>query len=131
MRGEVAWLRLQCLQAAGRLDEALTESEALLATPVGRTLASKLHFLRGRIYQDARHDCGRAVSEYVALVGELGRRGDEAELRRAECLEQLGRRDDAGTAYEQYLRRPDPAAEAKARERLAILQRQGFRAKGQ
>jgi hypothetical protein len=120
MRGEVDWLRVQALERLGRLDDALGESEKLLATPAGRTLASELHMVRGRIY-DGRSDCGRAASEFVALVGEPGALGDEAELRRAECLEKLGRSDDAAAAYSQYLRRAEPKEAAKARDRLQAL----------
>lgn len=121
MRGEAAWLRVRALRDAGRLDDALATSEALLASAEGRALASELHWLRGQIYQDNRHDCAHAVSEFVALVGEAGERGDAAEVRRARCLEQLGRVDDAVQAYERYLSRPAPRREAEARERLAAL----------
>jgi tetratricopeptide (TPR) repeat protein len=130
LRTEVEWLRVQSLERAGRLDEALNTSETLLATPSGRRIASDLHFLRGRIYQDKRGDCASAASEFVAMIGETGLRGDEAELRRAQCLEKLGRHDDAVAAYERYLRRPRPASETKARERLLLLREQGFRPKG-
>jgi tetratricopeptide (TPR) repeat protein len=127
LRGEVEWLRVQSLDGSGRFDEALATSEALMATAAGRTLASELHFLRGRIYQDTRRDCARAVSEFVALVGEPGARGDEAEFRRATCLEELGRRDDARAAYERYLDRAAPASASKARERLRVLRPEGAR----
>lgn len=121
MRGEVAWLRVRSLRDLGRLDEALARSEALLSSPEGRALASELHWLRGRIYQDGRADCARAVSEFVALVGEPGPRGDEAELRRARCLERLGRSADAVEAYERYLERGDARHGAEARARLTEL----------
>ncbi|HWA71071.1 MAG TPA: hypothetical protein VG937_01985 [Polyangiaceae bacterium] len=121
MRGEAAWLRVRSLHAAGRVAEALAASEALLESPEGRALASELHWLRGRIYQENQHDCGQAASEFVALVGEPGLRGDEAELRRARCLEQLGRGEDAALAYQRYLTRSDPQRAAEARERLSAL----------
>ena len=121
LRGEMEWLRMQTLNRAGRHDEALAAGEALLATPVGRKMASELHWLRGQILQDSMGDCARAVSEFVALVGEPGERGDDAEMRRAQCLERLGRREDARAAYEQYLRRPEPARAAEARTRLSAL----------
>ena len=60
----------------------------------------------------------------MALVGEPGVRGDEAELRRAACLEQLGRHQDAKKAYAQYLERENPAAAGRARERLQSLENQ-------
>jgi len=116
LRVEARWLRVQSLERAGRSDEALSESEALLAAPEGRTLSSDLHWLRARIY-DGRSDCQHALSELVALVGEAGPRGDDAEMRRAACFERLGRKDEARAAYEGYLKRAEPrrADEAKAR----------------
>jgi hypothetical protein len=130
MRGEVEWLRVQSLAGAGQYAEALAASERLLGTPAGRTLARELHMLRGRIYQDQQGDCGRAASEFVALVGEPGALGDEAELRRAECLEKLGRLGDARAAYAQYLRRARTGNAPKAQERLRALEVRGGRPEG-
>jgi hypothetical protein len=128
LRGEVEWLKVRSLHRSGRVDEALQASEALLATAAGRTLASDLHFLRGQIYQDARRDCAHAINEFVALVGEPGTRGDQAEFRRATCLEQLGRHADALAAYERYLQRPQAASAKSARERLERLRGEATRA---
>jgi len=121
MRGEARWLRVQTLERAGRFDDALSESEALLAAPEGRALSSDLHWLRARIYDDVRHDCHRAASELVALVGEAGARGDEAEMRRASCLERLGRKSDALAAYEKYLERADARRAEEARAKVEAL----------
>jgi hypothetical protein len=121
MRGEAAWLRVRAARDAGRLDEALASSEALLVSPAGRALASELHWLRGQIYQDNRKDCAQAASEFVSLVGEPGARGDEAEFRRAGCLEQLGRTSDAAQAYERYLTRSDAKRINQAKQRLSAL----------
>ncbi len=122
MRGEVELLRVRSLNQSGRYDEALAASEALLGTPTGRALSSELHLLRGRIFQDRRQDYAAAASEFVALMGEPGRLGDEAELRRAECLERLGRASDARLAYQHYLRRDNPVSADKARKRLDSLE---------
>jgi tetratricopeptide (TPR) repeat protein len=121
LRGEVAWLRIQCLQRMGRTEAALAESEQLLSGPEGRALASELHVLRGRLYDDTLHDCSRALQEFGALVGEPGPRGDEAEWRRARCLEALGRGDEAASAYEQYLKRSNVSKAVEARARLSEL----------
>jgi hypothetical protein len=118
---EVDWLKTQSLQRLGRSTEALAESEALLGGPAGRALSADLHWLRAKIFQDERGDCGSAVSELVALVGEPGARGDEAELRRARCLEKLGRSTDARAAYQHYLERPGARHPGEARERLSTL----------
>ena len=121
LSAELDWLKARSLHRVGRFDEALAESEALLSGPAGRTLSADLHWLRARIFQDERGDCGSAVSELVALVGEPGARGDEAELRRARCLEKLGRSTDARAAYQHYLERPDARHSGEARERLSTL----------
>ena len=120
LRGEVRWLRVQSLERVGRLDEALSESEALLAAPEGRALASDIHWLRARIYE-GRSDCQSAVSALVALVGEASERGDEAEMRRAACLERLGRTSEARAAYEKYLERAAPRRADEARAKVEAL----------
>lgn len=122
LRGEVEWLRVRSLERAGRLAEALSVSEELLATPAGRPLASKLHLLRGQIYAGAQADCAHAVREYVALLGEPGQDGDDAEFLRAQCLERLARAGEARAAYERYLERPDVRWPALAKQRLLELQ---------
>jgi hypothetical protein len=121
LSAELAWLKARNLHSLRRFDEALALSEALLTGPAGRTLSADLHWLRARIYQDERGDCASAVSELVALVGEPGGRGDDAELRRARCLEKLGRSTDARAAYQHYLERPDARHSGEARERFSTL----------
>ena len=123
LRGEVDWLRVRSLERTGRFREALAASETLLASAQGRALSAELHLLRARIHADALGDCGEAVSELVALIGDPSERGDEAELRRAACLEKLGRDSDAIAAYRQYLARAAPKRAANAQERLEALQR--------
>jgi hypothetical protein len=121
LRGEVAWLTIRSLAHVGHFDAALQESEKLLGSSEGRALAEELHLLRGRIYQNEKKDCVQAVSEFVALVGAPGARGDEAEFRRAGCLEALGRVEDAVSAYERYLERSDVKHAPEARDRIAAL----------
>jgi hypothetical protein len=121
LSAELHWLKARTFHRLGHFDEALAESEALLSGPAGRTLAAELHWLRARIFLDERGDCKSAVSELVALVGEPGARGDEAELRRARCLEKLGRSTDARAAYQHYLERPGARHSGEARERLSVL----------
>jgi len=125
LRGEVEWLRVRSLERAGRLAEALTASEELLASPAGRNVSSKLHLLRGQIYAQAQGDCSHAVSEYVALLGEPGQDGDDAEFLRAQCLERLARPGEARAAYERYLERPDARQAAQAKQRLLELEPAG------
>lgn len=122
MRVEVEWLRVQSLRALGRLDEALVASERLLAAPEAAALAADLHWLRARVYLDERKDCRGALSDLVALIREPGRRGDDAEWQRAQCLERLGRASDATAAYRQYLQRADARHAEAARLRLRALE---------
>jgi tetratricopeptide (TPR) repeat protein len=131
LRIEVEWLRVRCLEHAGRLDEALATSEALLNSAAGRSLAAKLHLLRGRIYGSARKDCGRALPEFVALLGEPGSAGADAELLRAECLEQLQRTGEARAAYQHYIDRADARDRERARARLQALSMPAAPAEGQ
>jgi len=121
LRVEVEWLKIRSLERAGRLDEALSASEVLLDSPVGRSLAPQLHLLRGRIYAGPRHECARALPEYVALLGEPNAAGDEAEFKRAQCLEQLQRPDEARAAYQRYLERADARSAGTARARLLAI----------
>jgi len=131
LRVEVEWLKIRSLERAERLDEALSASEALLDSSVGRALAPKLHLLRGRIYADARHECRLALSEYVALLGEPGPAGDEAEFKRARCLEQLQRVDEARAAYQRYLGRADARSAEIARARLVAISNSAQPSEGQ
>jgi tetratricopeptide (TPR) repeat protein len=121
MRGEAAELRVHALFALGRARQALAESEELLAAPWARSLAPGLRWLRGRIYEEQLGDCGSAATEYLALLGEPGSRGDEAELRRARCLERLGRAKDAEQAFQRYLGRDSPQHAKEAEESLERL----------
>jgi tetratricopeptide (TPR) repeat protein len=121
LRGEVEWLRVRNLERTGQLEDALNASEELLSSPVGRPLASKLHLMRGHIYQRGRSDCAHAVREYVALLGEPGKDGDDAEFQRAQCLEQLGQPSEARVAYERYLTRKDAHDAELATQRLNAL----------
>jgi len=121
LRVEVQWLKIRSLERAGKLDEALSASEALLDSAVGRALAPKLHLLRGRIYATARRECALALPEYVALLGEPGPAGDEAEFNRAQCLEQLHKPEEARAAYQRYLGRSDARSADAARARLLAL----------
>jgi tetratricopeptide (TPR) repeat protein len=125
LRGEVDFLRIQALARAGRVDDALSESERLLGGPLGRALSADLHALRGRLFQDQKQDCARAIQEFVALLGVPGPRGEEAEFRRATCLEALGRAADAKAAYQQYLKRTDAVKRERAEERLKAFVGQG------
>jgi hypothetical protein len=121
LRGEVAWLRIRSLAQVKRFDAALQESETLMGSPEGRALTRELHLLRGRIYQDEQKNCDRALSEFLGLVGAPGAAGDDAEFRRASCLEALGRVEDAVAAYTRYLERTEVARATEARARLAAL----------
>jgi tetratricopeptide (TPR) repeat protein len=131
LRVEVEWLKIRSLERIGRLDEALAASEVLLDSTAGRSLAPKLHLLRGRIYADARGDCALALPEYVALLGEPGAAGDEAEFKRAQCLERLQRPDEARAAYQRYLGRADARSAEVAQARLNAISNPASSLEGQ
>ena len=117
LRGEVAQLRVVALFALGHDQQALAESEAVIAAPWGQEAAPRMRWLRGRIYEERLGDCASAAAEYVALLGVPGAQGDAAEYRRARCLEQIGQPEAALRAYELYLRREAPARANEARQR--------------
>jgi hypothetical protein len=117
---ELEWLHVRSLQQAGRFDDALRASEALLATPGGALLSADLHALRASI-EGTRGDCADAVSELLSLASEPGARGDDAEFSRAGCLEKLGRSSDARAAYVHYLERSDARHAIEARARVVAL----------
>jgi tetratricopeptide (TPR) repeat protein len=121
LRGEVAELRISTLYELGRDHDALAESERALTTPWGRELAAKLHFLRGKIYEERLHDYGRAATEYVALISAATPAADDAEFRRARCFERLGREAEALAAYTRYLKRPRAAHREAAQARFDAL----------
>jgi len=131
LRVEVEWLKIRSFERAGQIENALSASEALLDSNAGRALAPKLHLLRGRIYAGVRHACELALPEYVALLGEPGPAGDEAEFNRAQCLEQLHRPEPARAAYERYLSRVDARSAEAARARLHALAQDAQPAEGQ
>jgi tetratricopeptide (TPR) repeat protein len=121
LRGEVELATVRVLARLGRNEEALRESEALLEKPWGRENANELHLVRGRIYADRLQDFAHAATEFMALVGDPSPAGDEAEFRRAECLQRLGRTGDARAAYRAYLERGQRLREVDAKARLAAL----------
>lgn len=121
MRFEAELLRARLLANQGRPSDALAVTDRLLADPSHRLALPQIHSLRGQLFQDALNDCSHAVTEFTALVGVPGEIGDDGELRRATCLENMGRREEAREAFERYLTRPDAKAAATARAHLDAL----------
>jgi hypothetical protein len=118
---EAAISLVELLVQSGQTREALAESERLLVTGAARERQGELRLLRGRILQDKLGDCGRAEREYAKVAAAPGPIGDQAQLRQAQCLEALGRADEAITTYRAYLDRASPANAAVARTRLEAL----------
>jgi hypothetical protein len=120
-RTEAAISLVELLVESGQAAEALDESGRLLATGAAREREAELRVVRGRILQDKLGDCGRAVLEFAKVSADPGPIGDQAQFRQAQCLEALGRSDEAINAYRAYLGRKSPANLARARSRLEAL----------
>jgi hypothetical protein len=118
---EVRQARVDLLSRLGRFDEALSVSNQLLASSVGRARATELRLLRGNLLRDKKHDCAGAIAEYRWIESDPGPRGDQAAFAIANCLERLGRTPEAISAYRRYLDRSQPAQAAQARQRLSQL----------
>jgi tetratricopeptide (TPR) repeat protein len=121
LRGEAAQLRVRVLYQLGMNLQALKESEAVLSAPWGPAAAVEMRWLRGRIYEERLGDCSRAIDEYLTLLGNPGPQADNAEFRRARCLEKVGRSLEATTAYQRYLKRIRPGNAEEARTALRRL----------
>jgi hypothetical protein len=122
LKGEVDFALVEMLPKAGRAQEAIRESDALLQTPWGRTKTSELRLMRGRLAQEQLGDCEQALKEFGFIENEFGTIGDEATLRSAQCLERSGKRDLAEVMYRRYLARPGITQVRAVQERL-----QGFK----
>jgi hypothetical protein len=118
---EVRAARVDLLARLGRVDEALTVSSQLLASPSGRGRAIELRLLRGNLLRDSKHDCAAAITEYKQIELDPGPRGDQAQFAHARCLQQLGRNDEAIRAYQSYLERPNPQRAESAHKYLEEL----------
>jgi ferric-dicitrate binding protein FerR (iron transport regulator) len=125
LRTEVDLTLVELLPQMGRFDEALDESEALLARDPRHERAAELHLLRGNILRESFRDYARAAGEYAA-VRDAVRPGasvavaDDAAFFEAVCLEAVGR-PGAADAYRRYLAGPAPRHAAAARARLSAL----------
>jgi tetratricopeptide (TPR) repeat protein len=122
LRTEAASSSFEVLSALGRYDEALAASRVALAESSGDQQA-RLRFLRGRVMQTHLRDCAGAINEYAAAERGLGPRRAEAAFYRGQCLEQLGRRDEAVGAYRTAAAAPDATTAIRAKARLEELAR--------
>lgn len=121
LAAEVRMARIELLARLGRIDEALSHSRQLLATAQGRARAVELHLLRGNLLRDKKLDCSSAQAEYRSIASDPGPRGAEAQWALAECLERLGRKQEALLSYRSYLERPNPRHAERARQRVRAL----------
>lgn len=121
LAAEVRMARIDLLARLGRIDEALNDSAQLLSTAQGRARAVELHLLRGNLLRDKKRDCASAQAEYRTIASDPGPRGAEAQFALAECLERLGRKEEALLGYQSYLERPNPRQADRARQRMRAL----------
>jgi ferric-dicitrate binding protein FerR (iron transport regulator) len=127
LRAECDLSIVQLLAAAGRHDEALEESAALLARGASPERGAELRLLRGNLYREALGDLARAEHEYFLAFDPTSPAAatpaaDEALYLHALSLEALGRRLEARDRYQLYLARERPAHAKEAREALLRLE---------
>jgi hypothetical protein len=135
LRAESDLSIVQLLAAAGRHDEALEESAALLARGSSPERGAELRLLRGNLYRQARGDLTRAEHEYRLACDLTSPQAatpaaDEALYLHALSLEALGRRTEAQGRYHLYLGRERPAHAKQAREALLRLEQTSGEAPG-
>lgn len=116
---EVDMSQLELLVQLGRSDEALKQSEALLASSASGERAAELHALRGHILRKTRAFAA-AAREYELAESAGARRGDLTYFH-AICLDALGRGAEAAALLTQYLEQPQHSYAADARRRLERL----------
>jgi hypothetical protein len=115
LRVEAALSLLEILPRLGRHDEALTQSDVLLALPDAAPRRAEIHLMRGDLLRTARGDRAAALAEYRAARADKGRIGDEAAYAEAICLADLGQLTAALSALDDYLARPDAGRAGEAR----------------
>ncbi len=121
LRREAEVSLLELLIQLGRSQDALAQSQQLLASPSGGERAAELRLLRGTIFRRSLSDLNAAVREYELAEPFGGPSGAEALYLRGTCLELLGQRDAAVAAYRRYLALPQRPREADVRRRLAAF----------
>ncbi|MGE5785232.1 MAG: FecR domain-containing protein [Myxococcales bacterium] len=119
---EAQMARVDLLARLGRVDEALTASAQVLSTPVGRARAVELRLLRGNLLREQKYDCASAIAEYRLIAADPGPRGAQAQFGLANCLERLGRIDEAISTYRSCAERKNVKQADQARQRLKALQ---------
>jgi hypothetical protein len=121
LRSEADLAYVVLLTRLGRHDEALAESQSLLASPKGRERAVELHLLRGNVYRKSLGNSAQAAEEY-AKAEKLDGSNSEATYLLGACLEELGDSVAATSAYRRYLdKAPAGKRAGEVRERLARL----------
>ncbi|HEY0709109.1 MAG TPA: FecR domain-containing protein [Polyangia bacterium] len=117
LRVEAALSLLELLPRLGRHEEALTESERLLAMPEAQGRRAEIHLLRGNLLRTALDDRRAALEEYRAAQQGAGWVQDEGVYAEALCLAELGLIPEAVAAFDRYLERPDARRPAEAQRR--------------
>lgn len=119
LRREADMSQLELLLQLGRGDDALKQSDELLASSASGERAAELHLLRGHILRKQSR-FAVAVREYE-LADSARARSGEATYFRALCLEALGRRSEAAVIFAKYLEQPKRPYTEDAKQRLERL----------
>lgn len=119
LRREADMSQLELLLQLGRSDDALKQSDELLASSASGERAAELHLLRGHILRKQSRFAA-AAREYE-LAEAARARGGEATYFRALCLEALGRASEAAALFAKYLEQPQRPYAEDARHRMARL----------
>ena len=120
LRREADISQLELLLQLGRSDDALKQSDELLASSASGERAAELHLLRGHILRKTQSRFAAAAREYE-LAESAGARGGEATYFRALCLEELGQRSAAAALFTQYLELSQRPYAEDAKRRLERL----------
>jgi len=121
LRTEADLSIIELLPRLGRHAEAMGEIEQFLAAHPKSQRRGELHLMRGNIFREVLHDLNRAEREYASAAESGGRVGDDSRFMRAVCLETLGRVEEAGKAFQDYLRQDGTAHREEAERRLEHL----------
>jgi tetratricopeptide (TPR) repeat protein len=127
LRTEVDLSLVELAARRGLHREVLEVSAALLAAQPQGERNGELHLLRGTAYREGLRDWASAEAEYARAAAAPGRARPQALYWRARCLEQLGRREEAISAYRTAIAQPVGTHAAEARRRLSALEREQVR----
>ncbi len=121
LRREADMSQLELLVQLGRSNDALRQTEELLASSAAGERAAELHLLRGHIFRKNLGQWRAAEREYALAETASGASHIEASYFRGVCLQALGELAAARAAYERYLEQGGRNYGTEVRRRLESL----------